>query len=176
MWFFWKRENNRYRKQISDCEGPGVKGGVDSKGAPTIKGSDGTIPHLDCLWGDYVTTHLSKLRTHCTLLCEKWIRTGMEKLVTDFSQNMSFDSMDNFMLLPQKSIVGLSILSENNVINCAYPKICGFLKPCDSNHNIFPNLMVNLEGSFSKPFHWWSRNVCLRLRNSFGFTGFLFLY
>ena len=44
----------------------------------------------------FVKTH----RTDYTLLCEKWIQTGMETVVTDFSKNipMSSDLMGNFML------------------------------------------------------------------------------
>lgn len=81
----------------------------------------------------------------------------MEKLVTDFSQNMpaSFDLMDNFTLLSQKihHRMNLRILSETSIVKCAYNKLCGFLKPCDSNHTFFRPLL-DLEGSLKKQLHW----------------------
>lgn len=62
--------------------------------------------------------------------CEKSIRKGRKRLVTDVTHNMpmSFDLMDNFVLRSQKlhCWINLTILSDNNTIfNCAYNKIHG---------------------------------------------------
>lgn len=60
--------------------------------------------------GDYVTTDLSKPGTHGALVWEGWSGTGVEKVVTDVSQNrpVSFDLRDNFMLFSQTSIIGFT--------------------------------------------------------------------
>ena len=86
--------------------------------------------------GDHVMTDLSKPGTHWALLCEKWLGTGVEKVVTDFSQNrpMSFDLRDNFMLLSQTCIMGLTQVCYLGITRLIVP----IIKRMDFKHHVIP--------------------------------------
>ena len=81
----------------------------------------------------------------------------MQTVVTDFSQNMpmSFDLMDNIMLLSQKfhCWINLSILSENVIANCAYFIIHRFWEFPGS-----PAVMTRSSHCWGPGFDPWSEN------------------